>query len=140
MISARNAIDMTQRESSGPEVCILVNEQDPRFRKLLELYLKVEGFTPIVTSTPDEVMQLFVADPNRIDVLITNVVMRSGNGLSLAQACQRIKPGLSVIFVSSESVEELLANHELEIPRQQFLRKPFNVRTLTRKIAEVMTS
>ena len=75
--------------------------------------------------------------PDRIDLLLTDVVMPGMNGGELARRLRRLCPGIRVVFMSGYSAEAV-ATHGVLSPGASFLQKPFSVEELLERLQEAL--
>ena len=82
------------------EGTVLLAEDDPSVRRLVVSELTRRGFTVIEAEDGAAALEIFRREKDRIDVLVTDVVMPRMNGADLAKAVERIRPGLKILFIS----------------------------------------
>ena len=102
---------------------ILVAEDQPDVRKLLELMLGKAGFEVSTARTGDEAKEMFIADPS-FDLLLTDVVMPGSlQGNDLVRVLREIRNDLPVVFVSGHTSEATVQNNGSR-PQDIRLTKP----------------
>jgi CheY-like chemotaxis protein len=117
---------------------ILLVEDEDSVRKIFALALEADGF--IVLSTAGGLEALHVTETHAaIDLMVTDLVMPDINGRDLAGMMRSRFPGLRVLFVSGYADEGMLPNGILQSDGA-FLKKPFSLNTLTRKVRELLAS
>ena len=84
----------------------------------------------------DEALQV-AAKTDRIDMLITDVVMPGMGGRDLAEKLRTSRPGLKVIYMSGFTDETLSKQGVLE-PGIELLAKPFTPRSLGERVRLVL--
>ena len=72
-----------------------------------------------------------------VDLLVTDVIMPSMDGPSLARRLREARPSLKVIFISGYT-EDRFSRHLDLGPGIHFLPKPFSLKQLATKVKEVM--
>jgi two-component system, cell cycle sensor histidine kinase and response regulator CckA len=77
------------------------------------------------------------AYPDRIDLLLTDVVMRGLSGPELATQLNQSHPGLRVIYMSGYTAE-LITQQEMMKPGFTLLEKPFTRSALLNTIHNVL--
>jgi YesN/AraC family two-component response regulator len=90
-------------------------------------------------SNGKEALAVVNAYPDKIDLLITDVMMPELPGPELAKALLEIRPELKVIFISGYSDGSLAQNGVLK-PGTVLVNKPFTIKALTAKLREVLRS
>jgi CheY-like chemotaxis protein/anti-sigma regulatory factor (Ser/Thr protein kinase) len=129
-------VEHGESRPGGAQTLLLVEDEDA-VRRVLCAMLERGGFTVIAASSPLDACSMFEADADRVDMLITDVIMPGMNGSSLAKRLLALRPALPVLFISGHSDTEssLLG---LDQPGIGFLRKPVRLDVLTTKIRELL--
>jgi DNA-binding NtrC family response regulator len=70
----------------------------------------------------------------KIDLLMTDIVMQGLSGCELADLLQSRDPGLKVLFMSGQS----FTHHRIVHPGRAFLQKPFTLDAVSRMLVEVL--
>jgi two-component system, cell cycle sensor histidine kinase and response regulator CckA len=130
------------REHPGPELprgseTVLVVEDEDSVRELTEQILRHLGYR--VLSAPDGHAALQAAGQSgeRIDVLLTDVVMPGMNGRELAEALVKIQPGVRPLFTSGYT-EDVVVHHGVAADGLAFLGKPYSAHALAVKLRDVL--
>ena len=84
-----------------------------------------------------EALTLVEGYPDKIHLLITDVLMPELPGPELATALVAMRPDIKVIFISGYSDGSLATNGVLK-PGTVLVHKPFTIRALTAKLREVL--
>jgi two-component system cell cycle sensor histidine kinase/response regulator CckA len=116
---------------------ILLVEDEEAVRKLTRQMLKRMGYSVIEAANGEEGVRMLGQDPQRFDLLITDVVMPGMNGRELAEYCARLSPGLRVLYMSGYA-DHAVIEHGMIEPDTVFIQKPFTPEDLHRKLCEVM--
>jgi two-component system cell cycle sensor histidine kinase/response regulator CckA len=122
----------------GSETILLV-EDERSVLELAENLLRRRGYRVICTQESSEALELCRQCPDRIDLLVTDVVMPMMGGRELARHIMSMRPGIKVLFVSGYS-EEAILNQGLLEPGTALLQKPFTADALPRRVREVLDS
>ena len=111
-------------------VPILVVDDDPLLRSLIELYLEETMYAPRSVKDADEALVAIRAD-RFIRVLLTDIRMPGKSGVELAEEAIRIRPLMGIIIMTGHAgvaqVPDILP----------LLRKPFLKNDLVRMLDEV---
>jgi CheY-like chemotaxis protein len=95
------------------------------------------GYRCLATSSAAEALDLVAAGRERVDLVLTDVVMPGMSGRELADRLWELHPTLPVIFVSGYTEEDILRRGLLDRGRP-FLPKPFTPHGLVAKVGEVL--
>jgi len=117
-----------------PEKTVLVVDDDRQVREVALAVIEAAGYRVIEAVSGDDAHRFLLAHPDlRIDVLFTDVVMPGQlDGIDLAHAARRLRPGLQVLFASG--FPTLVRDHADQEIRDQVLRKPYRAAELVRAI------
>ncbi|TDP91719.1 DNA-binding response OmpR family regulator [Halanaerobium saccharolyticum] len=113
---------------------VLIIDDDPHIREILEDYLKFEGFS--VSAAEDTEKGYQILKNQSVDVLILDIMLPDENGWEF---CQRIRPELElpIIFLSAkdESTDKITG---LELGADDYISKPFSPREVVARIKAVL--
>jgi two-component system, cell cycle sensor histidine kinase and response regulator CckA len=115
---------------------VLVVEDEGAVRRLTCQILRQRGYTVLEAGRSADALTVAEKHAGRIDLLITDIVMPSMNGIELARELGQARPGIKVMFVSGYS-EEMLGEYG-ELPEVVLLRKPFGPEELLRQTRNVL--
>ena len=107
---------------------LLVADDDDNLRALMCRALEGDGHTVCQAGDATSALALFNAKGD-IEVLITDVEMPSGDGVSLAASAAKIKPDISVILISGFT-ETFDRAGEIAAKQVKTLAKPFPLEDL----------
>ncbi len=116
---------------------ILLVEDEPSILRMTKAMLERLGYAVVAAATPREAIRLAQEQTDRIDLLLTDVVMPEMNGQDLAQTLLAIRPGLRRLFMSGYTANAI-AHHGLLDSGVQFLQKPFTPHALAEKIRHAL--
>jgi CheY-like chemotaxis protein len=102
---------------------VLAVEDDALVRETIQGYLQALGYRAVTASHPD-VAQQIASRAEKIDLLLTDVMMPGRLGGDLARALRQAHPGLRVLFMSAHPQSELLRLKRID-PDQSLISKPF---------------
>lgn len=117
---------------------ILLVEDDQTLLELIASTLQKIGFQAIGTDKPSEAIEIVKNNPDKIQVLLTDMVMPEMNGIQLANNIRKIQPQIKCLFMSGYpgKVFEELEEEKLKL---EFLQKPFSMHTLENKIYDLLS-
>jgi len=121
---------------SGTETVILV-EDEPAVRTLIRNTLRLFGYTVLEARHGFEAQLISSQYPNRIHLLVTDVVMPQMSGKELADDLMQTHPNVKVLFMSGYS-ENAMVEQGILNSGHTFIQKPFTPEVLARKIRETL--
>jgi two-component system, cell cycle sensor histidine kinase and response regulator CckA len=120
-------------EVRGGSETVLLVEDEPTLLELAHCTLTQLGYNVLPCGSADEALRAFGAQPQRIDLLVTDVVMPRMNGRELAGRMSSLQPGLAVLF-SSGYGENVIAKQGVLESGVDFLRKPYRPTELALRV------
>jgi two-component system, cell cycle sensor histidine kinase and response regulator CckA len=113
---------------------ILVVEDDPAIRKLVETILGDGGFEILGADSAKEAIQVEASFPGTIHLLLSDVMMPDMGGPDLAAKLKLRRPEMRVMLMSGYADGAMLVlNHGWH-----FIRKPFLPAALLGKVTEIL--
>ncbi len=116
---------------------ILVVEDDALVRDVIVRVLSSAGYRVRAMGQPQQALGLADDDVNSVELLITDVVMPSIDGHTLAQHLTRRFPALRVLYLSGYT-RDVISERGVIDSGLNFLAKPFTRTTLLAKVREVL--
>jgi CheY-like chemotaxis protein len=126
-----------ETEAPGGSETILVAEDEPPMLSVIQAALEDRGYRVLAAANPLDAFLLAQGHPDRIHLLITDVVMPGMNGKELQERIRALRPDLKVIFISGYSAE-IVARRGLLQESTHFIQKPFRALDLARKVRSVL--
>ena len=120
----------------GSETILLV-EDEGALRAIAREILDEHGYRVIEAEGPREALDIAAGHPERIDLLITDVVMPVMNGRALADALLAARPGLRVLFISGYT-DDVIAHSGVLEAGTLMLEKPFTTAALLGRVREAL--
>jgi signal transduction histidine kinase len=117
---------------------VLLAEDEAEVRELAVLFMRSAGYTVLAASNGKEALELVERSSQRIDLLVTDVVMPNMRGPELAKRLKALRPNLKVVYMSGY-VEYNSGSGEF-LAEGFFLQKPFVRDALVNKVMEAMRS
>jgi PAS domain S-box-containing protein len=120
----------------GDETILLV-EDEPRVRDAVQRALESYGYTVLAATHPDEATSAFEENLERVDMLLSDVVMPGCDGIELHRRLCAARAHLPVLFMSGYTDRSILEEGVLA-PGVPFIQKPFSPAQLVRKVRSVL--
>jgi signal transduction histidine kinase/CheY-like chemotaxis protein len=121
----------------GPETVLLVEDQH-RLRSSVTETLRELGYTVLATGTPAEALAIVERSGDRIELLLTDVVMPGMDGRELAARLRELKPATGVLFMSGYVPSTLGRSVTDDLQRAGLLQKPFTAEELARAVRRAL--
>jgi len=116
---------------------VLLVEDDTLVMKTTQAILERLGFSVLTADSPHDAIAVCSTDHDRIDLVITDMVMPEMNGIALRDQLLALRPDIKVLFTSGHPYEVVAEEFALE-PGEHFIQKPFSLKTLCDKINAVI--
>jgi len=126
----------SSRTRGGTETILLV-EDEPLVLDLAACTLEQLGYNVLPCASADEALRRLPEYTNRIDLLVTDVVMPRMNGKELASRVASLQPGISVLF-SSGYGEDIIAKQGVLDAGLYFIGKPYRPNELAAKVRSIL--
>ena len=123
-------------EAGGSEV-VLLAEDEQVVRRLVKEMLERLGYSVLVASNGAEALERLEEHADRVDLLLTDVVMPGMSGRELAGVVRRRCPKARVLFMSGYAEDAVESQGVLQ-PGAQLLEKPFTATNLGAKVRAVL--
>ncbi len=108
---------------------LLVVEDELPILALIEKVLTQANYRVLAASAPSEALSSAAAFPDKIALLITDVVMPQMDGWDLAKQLVCIRPDLKTLFMSGYAAD-IVSGRDLLGREVRFMQKPFSPRDL----------
>ncbi len=116
---------------TGIETILVIDDEIP-ILQLIKETLSHNGFNVIIHNNPLHGLEFFKANRNKIDLVITDIVMPSMDGAQLIEQLRKLKPDTKIIATTGFS--EDVGNVWID----GFLKKPFQSSKLLSMIRDVL--
>jgi PAS domain S-box-containing protein len=121
-----------------PEIAtVLLVEDEEAVREIIERTLGELGCHVLSAGRSSEARQLYDGAEQKIDLLLTDIVMPGGLGTELYGELRAVDPDLKVLFMSG--YPDRGAAQLVDLPAGgAFLRKPFSPSTLSERVRQML--
>lgn len=126
----------TCNDAGGSETLLLV-EDDDNVRRLAFRALREAGYHLLEARDGESALRLAKGYTDRIDLLITDVVLPGIDGPTCAEVLKLRHPELRVLYTSGYAGESL-ERRGIERESTAFLQKPYSPRVLRARIRQVL--
>ncbi len=130
---SRESVD--DKDLFGSETILLVDDEDMIWDVVIDM-LQNMGYTVILAGNGLEALDVYSANPNTIDLVILDMLMPEMDGQHAFFKLQEINPDIKVLL-SSGYVAETDAKNVLDAGAVGFLKKPYRMVDLARKIRSI---
>ena len=122
----------------GTETVLLVEDEEP-VRETSARLLRRAGYTVIEASNGVAALTAFEQEQERVDVIVTDMVMPEMGGREFARKVRAIDPELPIVFVSGYTDDDELRKSGLD-DRSFFIEKPFTPEQLLARLREAVAT
>ena len=120
----------------GTETVLLVEDEE-QVRNITARLLGALGYRVLEADCGQKALRLFDTRREKIDLLLTDVVMPDLSGREVAEALCLLDPALKVLFHSGYTDDTVVRRGVLQA-EVAFLKKPFTLEALAAKVREVL--
>jgi len=120
-----------------PAVKLLIVEDEPSLRQMLEILFRREGYTVVSAPGYRAAAEAIAQHPQPFPVILTDLSMPDGSGLDLVPAAKSRSPASEVILITAHSTVEnaILA---MRSGAYDFVAKPFDPSELAALVAKAL--
>lgn len=123
----------------NPRLTVLVVDDTPAVREFIMDELKTNGIDPIGAGDSVAGLEAFLANRQRIDLVILDLLMPRMSGLDLAAELERCRPGVKILYISghdgSIAIESI--RHQ---SADRVLLKPFHPGALVERVRRLLAT
>jgi two-component system cell cycle sensor histidine kinase/response regulator CckA len=124
------------RDVTGQDTILLVEDEEA-VRSFAARALRMRGYNVLEAGGGEEALEIVKREGDKIDLVITDVVMPNMDGPTMVRHVKVLKPDLEVIFMSGYA-EEAFRRNDQTSENIHFLPKPFGLKQLAAKVKEVL--
>ncbi|HIJ89642.1 MAG: PAS domain S-box protein [Desulfobulbaceae bacterium] len=116
---------------------ILVVDDEPEILAVIRHSLEAMGYTVFTAASAEEALLLVEDGREKIDLLLTDVVMPGMTGHGLATMAQAVDPRIRVLFMSGYT-DSMLEEHGVSRMHANFISKPLSPGELAIKLRKML--
>lgn len=119
---------------------VLVVEDEPRVRDVVRRFLLPQGYRMIEAGNGEEGLRVFAEYADRIDLVISDVVMPRMNGQEFAERMRRDFGGCRVLFMTGYTSDAIPVQPQAvgNLKSHFWLEKPFTEEQLLTRVRQVL--
>jgi two-component system, cell cycle sensor histidine kinase and response regulator CckA len=134
-------VKLTEKTASaaprgGPET-ILVVEDDPMVRNLVDSVLRNYGYGVILAENGEQAVEIFQANWQNIDLALLDVIMPGMNGRQVCEQLRERAPQLKVLFLTGYTAD-LIQDRGILMDGVDLILKPAQPDHLAAKVREML--
>jgi len=118
---------------------LLLAEDNEALRRMLGKTLRSAGYEVLEAEDGRNALDLFVANADRINAVVLDVVLPGMNGKEVFDKVRDLKPGIKALLISGYS-DDIITSKGVAQDKVEFLAKPFTPTQLLSKIKEVLNT
>lgn len=126
-------------ERTGRGETVLVAEDDPQVRRMVELILTRAGYRVVLAEDGRRAMDLFESMGEAIDAAVLDVVMPRANGKQVYEHSRILGLRTPIVFASGHTYE-VLKSGKLPDGDYMLMRKPYQQAKLLEQVAQALHS
>ncbi len=134
-VPATPAPPVKPKKSQWGSGTVLLVEDEDMVRAVAERALTRAGYNVVTASQGEEGLERF-AGMDKIDLVVSDVVMPTMDGPAMVRAMRAKRPALPVLFMSGYAEEQL--RQSINIDDVAFLPKPFSVAQLAEAVSAAL--
>jgi CheY-like chemotaxis protein len=118
---------------------VLLTEDDDLVRALANRVLATFGYQVLEAATVGAAIALCEKHPERIHLLVTDVIMPEMNGRELSNHLTNLRPDMKILFMSGYT-DKAIVHQQILDEKIHFIQKPFAPQAFVKKVREVLDS
>lgn len=118
---------------------VMVVEDQPEVRDFAATVLANCGYRIFKADNALEALRFFEQEQERIDLVLSDVVMPGTSGPEMGAQLKSLRPGIKVLYMSGYTADKI-AHHGVLDQETHFIPKPFTPGQLTNKVRELLES
>jgi PAS domain S-box-containing protein len=120
----------------GSETILLIDDEQ-MIVDVGTFMLESQGYRVLSCTAPIQALELFKENPEKFDLIVTDMTMPKMTGLDLAHAILQIRPDIPIIMCTGFS-EDLTEETASDLGISEIIYKPILNRDMTEKVRKVL--
>jgi PAS domain S-box-containing protein len=116
---------------------LLVVEDEPAVRRVLQSYLRRQGYEIVIAADGSEAVELFRCAAGAFDLVLLDLVLPMLDGPSVFSALRALEPEAKILLMSGHG-EDSVVSDLMQRGAVDILRKPFTLAHLSQCIASAL--
>jgi two-component system, cell cycle sensor histidine kinase and response regulator CckA len=138
--AAPTNLGLKPKDVPGGDETILVVEDEPALRELVQEILEKKGYRVLEASTGVQALKLWEQHKHDIDLLLTDIMMPEGiSGRELAERVLLDRANLKIIYSSGYSLDAVNTGSAMT-EGMNFLQKPYDPETLAQMVRNCLNN
>jgi two-component system cell cycle sensor histidine kinase/response regulator CckA len=133
-IYAGTEVGLENMKSSANETILFVEDND-EMRIQYTIILNRLGYSVLSAKNYEEALNIYSNAPQKIDLVISNIVMPNRSGMELYNELKSIEPDINFIFVADYGLDERSDYFTKDV--KAVIKKPYNIYEIARVIKDV---
>jgi CheY-like chemotaxis protein len=127
-----------QPPAAGGIETILLAEDDPDVRTLMEKILNSFGYNVILAEDGQDAVEKFTVNMGEVKLVLMDMIMPKKNGKEAADEIRQLKPGIQILFSSGYTADSIRNKTELSEP-VELIMKPVKPMELISRVEELLS-
>jgi two-component system, cell cycle sensor histidine kinase and response regulator CckA len=133
-------LGLKPKDVPGGDETILVVEDEPALRELVQEILEKKGYRVLEASTGVQALKIWEQHKHDIDLLLTDIMMPEGiSGRELAERVLLDRANLKIIYSSGYSLDVVNTGSAMT-EGMNFLQKPYDPETLAQMVRNCLNN
>jgi len=136
-LTPKPVMEETHPAQHAVAACILLVDDDERVLEPTKELLESMGYNVTLAGDGQAACDTFAAEPERWDIVITDMVMPRMGGFEASQRMRRLRPDIPIIYATGYD-PSLVTDNTRNMPNSKLISKPFNPDELDRLITDMV--
>jgi nitrogen-specific signal transduction histidine kinase len=135
-VRMRHAPSAGETVAGGTET-ILLAEDEADLRQVTRIFLEGYGYKVQEAASAEQAIQAAALYREKIDLLLTDVIMPGMSGRQLAERIQSTRPQIKIMYMTGYT-DDMVVQHKVLEPGVKLLQKPFSKVDLALKVRSTL--